>query len=117
VAAVLRPYGPFRDVDHGVPDGESRSDGETMRGGHGDHGAYWAVASFFWILPGAVLLVCYLFLPDHNANGQCSGIGFGCTLTPKDTAAFLALFAYPVVFAVGAVFMFIVAAVRAYRRR
>ncbi|KGN38873.1 hypothetical protein [Knoellia subterranea] len=26
--------------------------------------------------------------PDHNANGQCEGLGWGCTLTPRDFASF-----------------------------
>ena len=26
--------------------------------------------------------------PDVNPGGQCSGLGFGCTLTPHDFAAF-----------------------------
>ena len=88
-----------------------------MRGGHGDNAPYWALAIFFWILPGAVLLVCYLVLPEHNPNGECSGIGFGCTLTPKDMAAFLAISAYPILFALGAALMLLVAGVRGFRRR
>lgn len=26
--------------------------------------------------------------PDTNPGGQCEGLGFGCTLTPRDFAAF-----------------------------
>ncbi|MFC7492337.1 MULTISPECIES: hypothetical protein [unclassified Knoellia] len=29
-----------------------------------------------------------LTAPDSNPGGQCSGLGFGCTLTPHDLAAF-----------------------------
>lgn len=87
-----------------------------MRGRSG-YGAYWAVGIVFWVLPAAFLLLGYLVSPDHNANGQCSGIGFGCTLTPKDSVAFLAIFGYPIVFAVGVAVMFVVYAVRLHRRR
>ncbi|KGN33414.1 hypothetical protein N802_15280 [Knoellia sinensis KCTC 19936] len=30
----------------------------------------------------------YFLAPDSNANGQCEGLGFGCTLTPRDLATF-----------------------------
>lgn len=30
----------------------------------------------------------FVTAPDTNAGGQCSGLGFGCTLTPHDLAAF-----------------------------
>lgn len=29
--------------------------------------------------------------PDTNPGGQCSGLGFGCTLTPHDFAAFVGI--------------------------
>lgn len=33
-----------------------------------------------WVLWGAGLLVA----PDRNPDGQCEGLGFGCTLTAHD---------------------------------
>lgn len=30
----------------------------------------------------------FALAPDSNPNGQCEGLGFGCTLTPRDFAAF-----------------------------
>lgn len=30
----------------------------------------------------------FVIAPDTNPGGQCSGLGFGCTLTPHDFAAF-----------------------------
>lgn len=30
----------------------------------------------------------FTMAPDTNPGGQCSGLGFGCTLTPHDFAAF-----------------------------
>lgn len=38
-------------------------------------------------------LAWYLASPDHNANGQCEGLGFGCTLTPRDLATFAGVIA------------------------
>jgi hypothetical protein len=31
-------------------------------------------------------------LADQNADGQCEGLGFGCTMTPQDTARFAIMF-------------------------
>ncbi len=53
--------------------------------------ALWWVA--FWIVGMAV----YFALPDHNASGQCEGIGFGCTPAPNDTwVLVLAIVGFPV---------------------
>ena len=44
---------------------------------------------------GAVWLVAvmaYVLLPDHNPPGQCEGIGWGCTLTPRDGVLFAMMF-------------------------
>lgn len=30
----------------------------------------------------------FLLAPDRNADGRCAGLGFGCTLTPRDVAVF-----------------------------
>ncbi|MEV4617814.1 hypothetical protein AB0J74_03730 [Asanoa sp. NPDC049573] len=50
-----------------------------------------------WVVGGHVALVLlgwagtYL-LPDQNTDGQCTGLGFGCALTPRDTARFAIMF-------------------------
>lgn len=35
----------------------------------------------------------YLLAADTNPNGQCEGLGFGCTITPRDFATFVGLLA------------------------
>jgi hypothetical protein len=40
--------------------------------------------------------VAWVVAPDANAGGQCEGLGFGCTLTPKDALVFAAFLATPV---------------------
>ncbi|MCE1178748.1 MAG: hypothetical protein LWW86_06910 [Micrococcales bacterium] len=40
----------------------------------------------------ALWALAWAIAPDHNANGQCEGIGWGCTLTPRDGLLFAGLF-------------------------
>lgn len=35
----------------------------------------------------------FLTAPDANPGGQCEGLGFGCTLTPRDVASFVGVIA------------------------
>lgn len=37
-------------------------------------------------------VVITLLLPDHNPGGQCEGIGWGCTPTPRVGALLVGLF-------------------------
>ena len=74
------------------------------------------VAGLFWALPGGVLLVGYLTLPDYISGG-CEGIGFGCTLTPKDGTVLVATLLYPLVVGAGLLIMGVIAMARAWRRR
>lgn len=76
---------------------------------------YLAVAGLFWVVPGVVLLVGYLTLPDFNASGQCEGIGFGCTLAPKDGTVFVAILYYPFAIGAGLLIMGVIALARACR--
>lgn len=52
----------------------------------------------FIVLGTLVLLAVVGFVvmlalaPTENAGGQCSGIGWGCTLTPHDTVVFAGIF-------------------------
>lgn len=32
----------------------------------------------------ALVVLAFVLVPDHNPPGQCEGIGFGCSLTPRD---------------------------------
>jgi hypothetical protein len=44
---------------------------------------------------GGLILVYALItplLPNHNPNGQCDGIGWGCTLTPRESAVLVGLY-------------------------
>jgi hypothetical protein len=53
---------------------------------------------------GAVILAVVVMiatLPDYNSDGTCEGIGFGCHLTPRDGALFLALYGIPVLLCLG----------------
>ena len=79
--------------------------------------SYLGVAGILWVVPAVALLVGYLTLPDYNASGQCEGIGFGCTLTPKDGVVFAAIFGYPVCVVVGLLIMGVIAGTRAWRQR
>ena len=72
----------------------------------------WALG-LLWLLPAAGFTTWILTAPDHNSDGQCEGIGFGCTLTPRDGAAFLATMSAPLLVFLGLV----VCAVIAEKRR
>lgn len=41
----------------------------------------------------ALWLLAYLFSPDHNADGRCEGLGWGCTLTPRQGVQFVGILA------------------------
>jgi len=60
----------------------------------------WALA-LLWALPAVGFAAWILTAPDHNPDGQCEGIGFGCTLTPHDGAVFLAAISTPVLLLAG----------------
>jgi hypothetical protein len=78
---------------------------------------YLAVAGLFWVVPGGLLLVGYLALPDYIASSQCEGSGFGCTLTPKDGTVVLTIYVYPLFVVVGWLIMAVIAMGRAWRHR
>ena len=70
-----------------------------------------------WLLPALLVLVLHLTLPDYNASGQCSGLGFGCTLTSADFILFFGYLAAPVFFVLGLLVCLVIAIVRARRDR
>lgn len=78
---------------------------------------YLVALGVLWIVPAVLVLVLHLTLPDYNASGQCSGIGFGCTLTPSDGVLFLGYLAALPLFLVGMVACLVIAVVQARRAR
>jgi hypothetical protein len=47
-------------------------------------------------VPPVVLELIYLFGGHSAPDGRCEGIGWGCTLSPSNTAKLLLLFVLPV---------------------
>lgn len=74
---------------------------------------YAVTVGVLGVLPLVLMLVLHATLPDYNANGQCTGIGFGCVPVPRDSVVFLWVLASPFLFLVGA----LVCGVIAWRRR
>ena len=78
---------------------------------------YIVALGLLWIVPAVLVLVLHLTLPDYNASGQCTGLGFGCTPTPADTVLFLGYLAALPLFLLGMVACLVIAVVRARRDR
>jgi hypothetical protein len=76
----------------------------------------WALA-LLWALPAVAFSAWILTAPDHNPDGQCEGIGFGCTLTPHDGAVFLAMLSAPLLLLVGGLVCLVIWAVQRGRDR
>ncbi len=78
---------------------------------------YLLALGALWVVPVVLVLVLHLTLPDHNASGQCAGLGFGCTPTPADTVLFLGYLAALPLFLLGMVACVVIAVVQARRDR
>jgi len=78
---------------------------------------YAVTLGLLWVLPALLVAVLHVTLPDYNASGQCSGLGFGCTLTPADLVLFLGYFAAPILFVLGLVVCVLIAFVQSRRQR
>ncbi|MGZ4775716.1 MAG: hypothetical protein ACXVYW_10480 [Oryzihumus sp.] len=78
---------------------------------------YVVIALVFWALPAVVIAGYASMAPTHNISGQCEGIGFGCSLTPHDSAIMLGMMAAPVLLVVGLLAMGLVALVLGVRDR
>ena len=78
---------------------------------------YLVALGVLWVVPAVLVLVLHLLLPDYNASGQCSGIGFGCTLTPADGVLFLGYLAALPLLLLGVVACFVIAFVQGRRAR
>ncbi len=93
-----------------VPSSSGRTGARSAR-------LYWMVLGLLWGLPAVIGLVAWLALPDENASGQCEGIGFGCTPTPKDSVLLLAIVVVPVMGLLGAVAVGLIAVRRWWHDR
>lgn len=79
---------------------------------------YLWVVGLFWVVPAVLTVLGYLFLPHHNASGQCEGIGFGCVPAPNEgLVIFMGVLGAPVLLVSGLVAMGVIALVRFLRRR
>ncbi|QKE83582.1 hypothetical protein [Arthrobacter sp. NEB 688] len=78
---------------------------------------YLVVLGVLWLLPTVLVAGLHFSLPDHNAGGQCEGIGWGCTLPPAEGVLLLGMMASPFLLAAGMLGCAVVALVRARRRR
>jgi len=77
---------------------------------------YLFVAGLFGAVPGVLLLIGYLVLPDSIVSGECEGNLFGCGLSPKDGVVVIAMCTYPFSVAAGLAIMAVLAIGRACRR-
>jgi hypothetical protein len=78
---------------------------------------YIVALGLLWGLPVVLVLVLHLTLPDHNASGQCTGLGFGCTPAPSDAVLLLGYLAALPLFLLGMGACLVIALVRARRDR
>ena len=78
---------------------------------------YIVALGLLWIVPAVLVLVLHLTLPDYNASGQCTGLGFGCAPAPSDAVLFLGYLAALPLFLLGMVACLVIAVVRARRDR
>ncbi|GAA5018487.1 hypothetical protein GCM10023258_05330 [Terrabacter aeriphilus] len=78
---------------------------------------YLIALGLLWVVPAVLVLVLHVVLPDHNASGQCSGIGFGCTLTPADAVLFFGYLGALPLFLLGLLACLVIAIVQSRRQR
>lgn len=45
-----------------------------------------------WLVGVFGLIIAWLLAPDSLPEDQCNGLGFGCTLTPRDSIQFAGFF-------------------------
>ncbi|AZU01172.1 hypothetical protein [Brevibacterium linens] len=50
------------------------------------------VITVAWLVGVFGLIIAWLLAPGSLPEGQCSGLGFGCTLTPRDSIQFAGFF-------------------------
>jgi len=78
---------------------------------------YLIAVGICWVAPLALMLVLHLVLPDHNSDGRCEGIGFGCTPAPSDGVVLVWALTLPFTFTAGLISCAIIAGVRCRRRK
>ena len=74
---------------------------------------YLWVLGVLWLLPVLLVAGAWLVLPQDLPAGQCEGIGFGCTLSPADSALLLGVLAGPTLLGLGVLGVAVVAIVQA----
>lgn len=52
----------------------------------------FTVIAAAWLIGALGLFIAWLLAPDSLPDGQCSGLGFGCTLTARDSIALASFF-------------------------
>jgi len=77
---------------------------------------YLIAIGIFWVAPLVLMFALHVVLPDHNADGRCTGLGFGCVPPPADGVVFLWGLTLPFTFTAGLICCAIIAAVRRGRR-
>lgn len=76
---------------------------------------YLIALGALWVAPLLLVAVLHLTLPNHNSDGQCEGIGFGCRPSPADGFLLLGAFAEPFLFWVGVVTCALIAVRQRFR--
>ena len=77
---------------------------------------YAVALGLMWGVPVNLVILLHLVLPDHNASGQCTGIGFGCTLPPAEGVVLLGYLAALPLIVLGLVACVVIAVVQSRRR-
>jgi hypothetical protein len=76
---------------------------------------YLVALGLLWVAPAVLVLALHLLLPDHNASGQCTGLGFGCTPPPSGMVILLGYLAALPLLVLGLVACLVIAVVQARR--
>ena len=91
----------------------AETDRDTRR--HPARAYLWALG-LLWLLPAVIVGFGYLVSPKDLPDGQCEGIGFGCSLSPADGVLLMGVLASPILFSAGLVAIFVITVVRNRQR-
>ncbi|WOP20120.1 hypothetical protein [Raineyella sp. LH-20] len=78
---------------------------------------YVVALGLLWVVPAVLVWILHLTLPTVNANGQCTGIGFGCVPAPADAIVLYGMFAAPILLILGIVAIIVIGVVQHVRQR
>lgn len=78
---------------------------------------YALALGLLWLVPAVLVWYLSSSLPTVNANGQCTGIGFGCAPSPADTVMLYGMFAAPILFLLGMAAIVVIGLAQQRRRR